>query len=93
MENYNYEIIEALEEYYSDDIQTLLYCMKHLYTNTNEYDYQTKLEQLCADGGLCPICFSSLIYDIKHTNPTEYFGFPTTEPYYIRHCTNCGYKD
>jgi hypothetical protein len=93
MENYSYEIIEALEQYYTDDIQTLLYCLKDLYFSANEYKYQLKLEQLCKDEGLCPLCFTELNYSVEYDNSNEYFGFLSKEPVYIKYCRNCGYNN
>lgn len=93
MENYNYEIIEALEQSYTSDIQTLLYCLKYLYVSTNDYIYQNKLELLSKNEGLCPFCFSELNYSAEYDSSNEYFGFLCNEPIYVRYCNNCGYSN
>ncbi|MBU5331709.1 hypothetical protein KQI61_05830 [Anaerocolumna aminovalerica] len=92
-EDYTYEIIESLEEYYKDDIQTLLYCIKYLYLSTENYNCLLKLEEICKNNNLCPKCFSSNIaITTDFDNHIEYCGIQCKEPIYNSICNNCGFK-
>lgn len=85
----NFEIIEAIEEYYKDDEDILVDCLVYLSKNHNKklsYLAQDKLEEM----DRCSECGSKLVPHTYEEHHTELFGNPIE---YITElvCTNCNY--
>lgn len=85
-----YEIIECLEQAYSDDPLYLLSLLKSLHSGSGVTGFKDRLEEICQDKELCTECFESLKIETIQDRVGEYGGTPAYETIYKRRCTKCG---
>lgn len=86
------EIIEAIKEYYSQDKQTMLCCLKDLYHKTKDYKYINELNKICKTYDLCPKCYRPLKCKESQEYKCEYLGSPSYETIFLRFCY-CGWVE
>jgi len=59
--DYKYEIIEALEDYYKNDTETLARILNELYQWTSVNEYCNTKDNICEANDICTKCFTSKV--------------------------------
>ena len=58
--DYTYEIIEAIEDYYGNDIETIIYILRDLFKYTQDNIYDIEIDELCDKHHICKRCFNPM---------------------------------
>lgn len=58
--SYTIETVEAIEEYYADDVYMQIYILNELYRYTDDDRYRSAYERICHNNCICDRCFSPL---------------------------------
>lgn len=86
----SYEIIDALLEYYSGDIEEefkLLEVLEELYQTTGDYQFRKEVEAICDRDNICKACLRGILIDTK-VGYQDFDGYEMPE--YTKVCTECG---
>lgn len=68
------ETVEAIDEYYRDDILLQIQIINELYRYTNDIVFKEKYEKICEENHICPYCLQPLTkkvyYERRGDDPT-----------------------
>lgn len=84
------DFLEGAENYYKEDVDTLLELLLDAYKSTGNELFKDRIEEICNDNERCPHCFGSLKITEEKEYRGEYSGFYSYETMYKRICSNCG---